>query len=146
MNGGGGALHCIRALADDETANWELAHLLWLATEADEGKLERTLHEVLPALTLIGVFDQDRLVAFAALEVDAEPTVIRYIAVDEGSQGRGHGSELVRAVDAAGPGRGVYAETDYDAVDFYRRVGFAVRAQARDPRWPERQRYACLLM
>lgn len=123
----------------------ELAHLLWLATEADEEKLARILREVLPEPSPIGVFEQGRLAAFAALDSGSEPTVIRYIAVDESSQGRGHGSALVRAAREAGPSRSVYADTDDDAVEFYRSVGFTVTAKARDPRWPERQRYACVL-
>lgn len=95
-----------------------LQYRSWLAIDADEGELERILHQELPALTLIGVFDHDRLAAFATLEVDAESTVISYIAVDEGSQGRGPGSALAKVADAAGPGRGVYTETDDDSVDF----------------------------
>ena len=136
----------IRTLRRDETAGPEFAHLMWLATEADEEDLGRILREELPGLSVIGVLEESRVVAFAALDPRAEPTVIEYIAVEEASQGRGHGSALVDAAREAGSGRAVYAETDDDAVDFYRRLGFAVAEKAPDPRWPERQRYACLLV
>lgn len=33
-----------------------------------------------------------------------------------------------------------------DAVEFYRRIGFTIlRKDTSEPRWPERQRYECLL-
>ena len=135
----------IRTLRRDETARSEFAHLMWLATEADEEKLGRILRKELPGLSVIGVLEGDRVVAFAALDPRVEPTVIEYIAVEEASQGHGHGSALVDAAREAGSSRSVYAETDDDAVDFYRRLGFTVTEKAPDPRWPERQRYACLL-
>ncbi|WP_278314954.1 GNAT family N-acetyltransferase [Lolliginicoccus levis] len=135
----------IRALDEDEMVGPELAHLVWLSTAANDEKLGRILREVLPGLLLIGVFEHRRLVAFVALDAGSEMIVIRYIAVDEKWQGRGHGRSLVSAAREMVPGRGLCAETDDDAVGFYRRIGFTVTEMARDPRWPERQRYACAL-
>jgi ribosomal protein S18 acetylase RimI-like enzyme len=135
----------IRTLRRDETAGPGFAHLMWLATEAGEQELGRILREELPGLSVIGVVEGNRVVAFAALDPGVDPTVIEYIAVEEASQGRGHGGALVDAARDAGSSRAVYAETDDDAVDFYRRLGFTVTGKAPDPRWPERQRYACLL-
>lgn len=52
---------------------------------------------------------------------------------------------LVNAVRAAVGGAAIRAETDDDAVGFYRRLGFAITMRDPDPRWPGRQRYDCLL-
>jgi len=136
----------IRALTADETTSAEFAHLLWLAAEVDDDELARIRRDELAGLAVIGAVQNCRVVAFAAFDPLDDPVPIEYIAVDEHEQGRGLGTALVAAVREAAGGRAVCAETDDDAVDFYRRLGFAVSGRkAADPRWPGRRRYDCLL-
>ncbi len=135
----------IRALTSDETASPEFRHLLWLAVEVDDAQLNAIARDVLPKLTVHGVVKDDRVVAFVAFDAGTDPMAIEYIAVDEREQGRGHGTALIDAVRSHANGRSVYAQTDDDAVEFYRRAGFAVEPAEPDPRWPDRQRYDCLL-
>ncbi|MGE3619885.1 MAG: GNAT family N-acetyltransferase [Acidimicrobiia bacterium] len=134
----------IRVLRAGEMARPELVHLLWLACEADDEALAEIVRE-LPHLSVVAVVEEDRVRAFAAFEPDADPVVIEYLAVEEEAQGRGYGRALVGAVREAVSGRALHAETDDDAVDFYRRLGFTISAAAPDPRWPDRPRYACVL-
>jgi len=135
----------IRTLTNGEMAHAAFRHLLWLAVEVDDSRLDKIAREILPKLTVQGVLEHERIVAFVAFDADADPVVIEYIAVDERAQGRGLGTALVEAIRDRAGGRAVYAQTDDDAVDFYRRIGFAINHREPDRRWPERQRYDCLL-
>jgi len=137
--------HEIRTLTIGEIASAELRHLLWLAVEVDDAELDRVTRDELPGLTILGAVENERVLAFVAVEADADPLAIEYIAVDEGARGRGWGTALVEAVRNHANGRVLYAQTDDDAVDFYRRIGFTVTDREPDPRWPERRRYDCML-
>ena len=138
--------------------------LLWDATEADPAGLDRLLTEELPRLTILGVRDAASARLLGMVAYDGDPgapgvpgapgpvgpapasdvvVVIEYLAVAEAARGTGLGSRLVDAVATRHPGAAIEARTDDDAVDFYRASGFTVEAAARDPRWPERQRYRC---
>ena len=52
---------------------------------------------------------------------------------------------LVDAIRSTHPGLPLLAETDNDAVDFYRALGFTVEPRPPDRRWPGRPRYRCTL-
>lgn len=135
----------VRPLTQQELETPELTHLMWLASGAGTEKLGRLVRDVPSEYLVYGVSEGGRAVAFVAFDPDSDPVVIRYIAAEEDSQHRGLGGVLVSAVQQRAGGRSVYAETDDDAVEFYRRAGFQVEAKPRDPRWPERQRYGCTL-
>lgn len=136
----------IRRLGAAEIAGPEFVALLKLAAEVEDGELERIRTQELARLTVIGSVEDGRLVAFAAFDADADPVVLSYIAVDVGAQGRGLGNALIESVRRAAGGRALLAETDDDAVAFYRRIGFRITSRSdRDPRWPDRPRYDCLL-
>jgi ribosomal protein S18 acetylase RimI-like enzyme len=137
----------IRALTIDEIATVEFTYLLWLAVEVDDDELDRIKREELGHLTILGTVEGDRVTAFAAYMHDVDRVVIEYIAVNETAQGRGLGTALVRGIREAANSRPVFAATDDDAVEFYRRIGFSVTSSDHvDPRWPDRQRYDCLLL
>jgi GNAT superfamily N-acetyltransferase len=135
----------MRALTSEHMATPEFRHLLWLATEEDDARICRIMRDVLPGLEVHGAVERGRVVAFVAFDASVDPLVIEYIAVAEDAQGRGLGTALVEVARRDANGGPVYAQTDDDAVDFYRRVGFSVSDRPRDPRWPERQRYDCML-
>ncbi|MGO1711508.1 GNAT family N-acetyltransferase [Corynebacterium variabile] len=135
----------VRPLTQQELDTPEFARLIWLASGAGTEKLKRLIRDVPSEYLVHGVIVGERVVAFVAFDPDTDPVVIRYIAVEEDSQHRGLGGALVAAVTQRATGRSVYAETDDDAVEFYRRSDFRVVAKPRDPCWPERQRYGCVL-
>lgn len=136
----------IRSLTTTETNSQEFLHLLWLATEVGDPELDRVIREELPQLTVLGTIEDNRVLAFIAFRTGEVATVIEYIAVAENAQRSGLGTAMVGAVRGLAPDRAVYAETDDDAVNFYRRTGFTVTAKDRpDSRWPHRQQYECVL-
>lgn len=125
----------------ESPAFWTLLHEA--AGVADDA-LRHIRDTELPALEVIGVTDGD-VVAFAAFAVTADELTLEYIAVDAGTRGRGIGASLVDAIRSTHPGLPLLAETDNDAVDFYRALGFTVEPRPPDPRWPGRPRYRCTL-
>jgi len=135
----------IRQLRPDEVTSSEFAHLLWLAIEVDNAELGRITRDELPKLTILGVVENERVIAFVAFDAHIDPLTIEFIAVDESARYGGYGTALVEAACNHAEDRIVYAQTDDDAVDFYRKIGFAISAREPDPRWPERKRYDCTL-
>ena len=66
------------------------------------------------------------------------------IAVDPGCRHFGIGRKLIRKVTESGRFDSLYAQTDDDAVDFYRSCGFAVTAEVKQYPDGEVTRYHCL--
>lgn len=135
----------IRELTAEETRDAGFRRLLWLAAEVDDRELDRIVAAELPRLTALGAFDGGRLLGFVAFDAGSDPVTVEYIAAAEAAQGRGIGRELLGAVRERLPGRPIAAQTDDDAVGFYRRLGFTIGPGDPDPRWPDRPRYDCLL-
>lgn len=142
----------VRPLTRAEIESGAFWTLLGEAAGADAVGLLRIRDEELPGLETIGVVDGE-VIAFAAYAeparnggpVPAGSLVLEYIAVAADRRGEGLGTRLVDAVRRARPGIPLVAETDDDAVDFYRALGFAVAPAPRDARWPDRERYRCTL-
>ncbi|OKX83579.1 GNAT family N-acetyltransferase [Corynebacterium glutamicum] len=124
------------------TRSAEFAHLLWLASGYSAEKLKYTITHEISQMTTIGFRDGTFPIAFASYIHEPSRAVIEYIAVKETHQGMGLGSQLLNAVAKTHPE--IYLETDDDAVDFYRKQGFSIAPKDRDPRWPDRERYACV--
>jgi GNAT superfamily N-acetyltransferase len=84
---------------------------------------------------LVGWKERDDVVACAGVERDGDDIVVRSVAVVPARRRKGVGRALVNAlVDVATASR-LVAETDEDAVGFYRRCGFAVEeVEPRDGR------------
>lgn len=137
----------VRPLTADEIGTDGFLSLLGEAAGVDTDALIRIRDVELPTMTVVGTVDAG-VVGFAAFGADAhgqDRIELHYIAVAHQARGTGLGSRLVDAARRTDPRRPLYASTDDDAVDFYRRLGFVVSDAPRDPRWPTRQRYDCLL-
>lgn len=135
----------IRDLTVDEIERTAFRHLLWLAAEVDSPALDAIIRDELPSLVVRGIVEFGAPVAFLAVNAATDRVSIEYIAVAESARSLGYGTALVQTAQRIAHGRPVYAETDDDAVDFYRRLGFHVSLGDADLRWPERQRYICVL-
>lgn len=134
----------ICALSTQEQDTADFWRLLWFAVEVDQGAL-RHIHDVeLPALEVIGHVDQ-MVRSFVAFRQEPGRVVIEYIAVDHEQRGSGLGTELLTAVGDWHPQQPLVAQTDDDAIGFYRALGFRTALAPVDPRWPERRRYDCVL-
>ena len=134
----------IRELGRADFESPELWRLLWLACETSDAELSHIRDDVLPQLTVVGIGD-DGLAGFIAFHPVEGGVEIDYIATEVASQGRGIGRALVGEVVRRYPAEPIIAETDDDAIYFYRKLGFVDSPAARDSRWPERARYRCLL-
>lgn len=135
----------IRELSRADLGSPEFLHLLWLATEADDRSLRRIRDDHLPGLAVAGVVADGVVVGFVAYDHDASRVVVEDIATVEARRGARIGSTLVHEVQRRHPGLSISAQTDDDAIGFYRKLGFIDSAAPRDLRWPLRQRYDCLL-
>ncbi|HET8794953.1 MAG TPA: GNAT family N-acetyltransferase [Arthrobacter sp.] len=118
--------------------------LLREAAGQNDDQLRSLIADRLPAMGKTGIFEGGNLIAFAAYQDENDHIVLEYIAVDAAYRGRGYGSLLVQEILTAHAGTSLLAETDDDAVEFYRRLGFRITQRADDPRWPGIQRYRCL--
>ena len=140
----------IRALTHHEILSPEFWHLLWRSCESDDDTRHRVRRDILTELSTIGAVDSDTddrdvVVGFATYQLTERGVTIEYIATSEAAQGQGVGTQLVRALQRLYPGAVIFAQTDDDAIGFYRALGFVDAPAPRDARWPERQRYDCAL-
>jgi len=134
----------IRLLTRDEIASDDFWQLLWEAAGVDSDAMSWVRDVELPELTVIGAVETHPI-CFAAYETQSSRIELHYIAVAEDRRGAGWGSRLIDAVRRARSDLPLHAQTDHDAVDFYRRLGFAVTPTARDPRWPSTPRFDCVM-
>lgn len=134
----------VRALTTAEIGSAGFLALLWEAAGVETGALLRIRDAELPTLQVIGAAPAE-VDGFAAFDERDGHLELHYIAVSDAARGGGLGSRLVDAVRHAAPHLELHAATDDDAVEFYRRIGFAIAPGPRDPRWPDRPRYACTI-
>lgn len=120
-------------------------HLLWLACEQSDQRLDELVAKVLPDHDVLAVLERDEPIAFVSFHCSDVAVELEYLATHESRQSRGLGSLLVDAVRRRHPGLPLHLTTDDDAVGFYRRLGFVIAAEPPDPRWPQRRRYSCTL-
>lgn len=80
--------------------------------------------------------------AFIGIEMkDASRCEIRHIAVAGNCRDRGIGSRMIEQVIKLHGIQEIFAETDVDAVDFYRKSGFNIKSLGE--KYPGRERYYC---
>ena len=92
----------------------------------------------------LGYEEDCEIIAFLGLEsVSKSAARIRGIAVSPHHRGQGVGRELIQAVRLRNPRVTLKAETDHDAVNFYRRCGF--EATSLGERYPGVERFECVL-
>ncbi len=93
--------------------------------------------------TGLGYEDAGVIVAFIGLERVSQEAWIRGIAVDPDRQREGIGRALVRALRSRTSGLTLHAETDRDALLFYRTCGF--EATSLGEKYPGAERFECVL-
>ncbi|NJC24110.1 ribosomal protein S18 acetylase RimI-like enzyme [Arthrobacter pigmenti] len=135
----------IRPLTATDLETPTFLALLREAAGQSDAELKRLIAEALPRLENTGIVQDGEVLAFVSFSSDAAGTTIEYLAVDESQRGRNLGTALIRHVCERYPSLPVVAETDDDAVGFYRRLGFDVSPAPTDARWPDRRRYRCVL-
>lgn len=92
--------------------------------------------------TLYGWFEDGELRGCIGVEQHSEGAVIRSLAVVEEHRRRGIGRAMVEAVLMQLDVPWVEAETDAEAVDFYRRLGFTTSSLGEE--YPGVERFRCV--
>lgn len=99
----------------------------------------------LPTWSVIGALREGRLVGFVGVEmVTSKQGVIQHIGVAQDHRRAGIGRSLIDEVLGRYALESIEAETDSDAVDFYRHCGFDV-ASLGDEKYPGTERFHCSL-
>lgn len=119
--------------------------LLGYSVYPDPEQLERTLdqYRTLESLELYGLESDGELIGLVGFEMDEEGHLqIRHLSVHPEERGKGFGRglllELIERKDPAV----LTAETDDEAVDFYRNVGFEVTSLGET--YPGTERFRCI--
>jgi N-acetylglutamate synthase-like GNAT family acetyltransferase len=89
---------------------------------------------------LVGWSDAGQLVGCVGVDREADEITLRTVAVAAPFQRSGHGRAMVEAVASVTNARHVMAETNDDAVGFYRSLGFTATPTAESG---EHRRYTC---
>ncbi|MCL1844909.1 MAG: TIGR03960 family B12-binding radical SAM protein [Defluviitaleaceae bacterium] len=98
-----------------------------------------------PRLHFYGWVENGEILGICVYEIHADKVEIHLIAVDENFRGRGIGSKMITALwekFAKTSAKIIEAETDDDAVNFYRKCGFTTREFFHETRG---KRFACVL-
>lgn len=122
----------------------EVRELLGQCMWPDEERIanEYELYRATDSLQLMGVVRSRALIGFVGLDEQQEHTLIKHIAIKSEYRGLGYGRQLM--VECALRYRmPLIAETDQEAVDFYRRVGFQIESLGE--KYPGVERYQCIL-
>lgn len=92
---------------------------------------------------LFGVLTDNEIVGCIGVHIKQELCEIRHIAVSPEVRGQGIGSGMIDFIIQSGSFNVVVAETDKDAVDFYRKFGFIVTSLGE--KYPGVERFLCEL-
>jgi ribosomal protein S18 acetylase RimI-like enzyme len=110
----------------------------------DPERLEQTIrtYEKNDSHELYGAEKDGSVIAVVGIVMDEENRLeIKHIAVHPDHRGKGYGRELVLAlIELKNPQR-IAAETDDEAVDFYRSIGFTIESLGE--KYPGVERFRC---
>jgi ribosomal protein S18 acetylase RimI-like enzyme len=123
----------------------EIQDLLSYSVFPDPDHLERAIHlyKTNEELQLFGYESEEELVGIIGFKM-VEPIAleITHIAVKPEYRGAGFGRGLIlEAMESNKPAK-VIAETDEEAVDFYRNIGFEIESLGE--KYPGVERYKCV--
>ncbi len=97
-----------------------------------------------PQQYLFGLEEDEQLLGCIGARIEAsQQGVLQCVAVLPARRGQGIGKQLVNALCREFELRKLTAETDQDAVEFYRRCGFKVTSLGE--LYPNTERFLCLL-
>jgi len=118
--------------------------LLAYATSEKKVEKEYSLYIACPERLLYGyTFEQDIVGCIGIVKREANQCEIKHIAVSHADRGKGIGREMIRYVEEHHVFSSIYAETDQDAVIFYKNNGFHITSLGE--KYPGVERFGCLL-
>ncbi|WP_342443584.1 GNAT family N-acetyltransferase [Lysinibacillus sp. FSL K6-0075] len=122
----------------------EVKILLSYATSEKKVEKEYSLYMAYPERVLYGyTIEQDLVGCIGIVKGEANRCEIKHIAVSPAFRGKGIGREMIRYVEEHHAFSSIYAETDQEAVLFYKNLGFHITSLGE--KYPGVERFACLL-
>lgn len=118
--------------------------LLAYATSEKKVEKEYSLYIACPERLLYGyTFEQDIVGCIGIVKREANQCEMKHIAVSPAYRRKGIGREMIRYVEEHHVFSSIYAETDQDAVIFYKNNGFHITSLGE--KYPGVERFGCLL-
>ncbi|MDP1393593.1 GNAT family N-acetyltransferase [Lysinibacillus capsici] len=118
--------------------------LLSYATSEKKVDREYPLYIENPERVLYGyTIEQDLVGCIGIVKGEENRCEIKHIAVSPVFRGKGIGREMIRYVEEHHAFSSIYAETDQDAVIFYKNLGFHITSLGE--KYPGVERFGCLL-
>ncbi|MGY4795676.1 GNAT family N-acetyltransferase [Lysinibacillus fusiformis] len=122
----------------------EVKTLLSYATSEKKVDREYPLYIENTERVLYGyTIEQDLVGCIGIVKGEANRCEIKHIAVSPAFRGKGIGREMIRYVEEYHAFSSIYAETDQEAVLFYKNLGFHITSLGE--KYPGVERFACLL-
>lgn len=122
----------------------EVKTLLSYATSEKKVDREYPLYIENPERVLYGyTIEQDLVGCIGIVKGEANRCEIKHIAVSPAYRGKGIGREMIRYVEEHHAFSSIYAETDQEAVLFYKNLGFHITSLGE--KYPGVERFGCLL-
>ncbi|WP_211747604.1 GNAT family N-acetyltransferase [Paenibacillus sp. Marseille-Q4541] len=118
--------------------------LIEYATLPEPEHIESALKEYREqdALQLFGFEDEEQLVALIGFEKQGKEVQIKHLAVLPENRQKGYGRGIISEMISSVKPDVVTAETDEEAVDFYRNIGFIVYSLGE--KYPGVERFHCV--
>ncbi|MCJ8010535.1 GNAT family N-acetyltransferase [Paenibacillus sp. KQZ6P-2] len=122
----------------------EVAELFSYAVFPDDQSVEKTIreYESNEDWQLYGYEDGELLVGLTGYEKSGSEVILRHIAVIPENRGLGYGRGMILEIMTKEKPERVIAETDEEAVDFYRNLGFVVSSLGEQ--YPGIERFRCV--
>lgn len=120
-----------------------LQKLLSYATSPEKVTYEYEKYISFPNRKLYGIAKSEEFFACIGVEfLEASQCEIKHIAVSPEMRGQNIGSEMIDFICQSYPFHQIIAETDQQAVEFYRKYGFSVSSLGE--KYPGVERFYCL--
>ncbi|MCQ4087131.1 GNAT family N-acetyltransferase [Saccharibacillus sp. JS10] len=126
-----------------QVRNPKVANLLEYSVFPDPEQIEQALafYEQNDQAELMGYIEQGEMIGVIGFRPSGDKELtITHLAVDPGSRGLGYGRGMLLDLMVQERPERVFVETDEEAVDFYRSVGFSVMSLGISPSGLERFR------
>ncbi len=122
----------------------DIRKLLSFATSEEKVEYEYNMYILEPTRKLFGYMDDDKFVGCIGIELTGKNHgEIKHIAVDSQHRKKGIGSAMIRYIWNNFPFTIIVAETDNDAVQFYKNYGFNITSLGE--KYPGVERLHCIL-
>lgn len=122
----------------------EVRHLLASCMWPDEERVRREpeRYRIDSSRNLLGKLENNELIGLIGVQRNEVEVILLHIAVKEAYRGKGVGTEMIDEYIVANEIKRMEAETDQDAVDFYRKIDFEICSLGE--KYPGRKRFRCI--